>query len=95
VTSFKIIVIIRMMRCNKTYIILKNIYCVTLQSFSVRASRCIWANRRPGKVRKAPMRAQNSARISLKVSLDIGPLQMQRKSREVHHREAQTITYTV
>lgn len=38
------------------------------------ASRCIWANRRPGKVRNAPIREQSRARISLKVSLDMGPL---------------------
>ena len=40
----------------------------------LRASRCIWANRRPGNVRNAPIREQRTARINLKVSFDIGPL---------------------
>lgn len=49
-------------------------HCVNLAVVRLRASRCIWANRRPGKVRNAPIREQRRARISLKVSLDIGPL---------------------
>lgn len=44
------------------------------------ASRCIWANLRPGKVRKAPIREQSNARISLNVSLEIGPLQRRKQS---------------
>lgn len=54
---------------------LKGTHCVTLAVVRLRASRCIWANRRPGKVRNAPIREQSRARISLKVSLDMGPLQ--------------------
>lgn len=49
-------------------------HCVNLAVVRLSASRCIWANRRPGKVRNAPIREQSRARISLKVSLDMGPL---------------------
>jgi len=49
-------------------------HCVNLVVVRLRASRCIWASRRPGKVKKAPIREQSRARISLKVSLDMGPL---------------------
>lgn len=49
-------------------------HCVNFAVVRLSASRCIWANRRPGNVRNAPIREQSRARISLKVSLDMGPL---------------------
>lgn len=73
-------------------------HCVTLLLFRVRASRCIWANRSPGKVRNAPIREQSRARASLKVSLDMGPLHRKTESKDwsqkgYTHRHAHTDTH--
>lgn len=49
-------------------------YCVILSVAKFRASRCIWASRKPGNVKKAPISEHRIARNNLKVSLDTGPL---------------------
>lgn len=49
-------------------------YCVIFSVAKFRASRCIWASRKPGNVKKAPISEHRTARNNLKVSLDTGPL---------------------
>lgn len=66
-------------------------YCVSVSLVWLRASRCIWAKRRPGNVRKAPMREHSTARNSLKVSLDTGPLFDKKKT----EKQKPSHSYTV
>lgn len=51
-------------------------YCVIFSVAKFRASRCIWASRNPGNVKKAPMSEQKIARKNLKVSFETGLLKI-------------------
>lgn len=55
-------------------------YCVIFSDAKFRASRCIWARRKPGNVKKAPISEHRTARNNLKVSLDTGPLKNKKRN---------------